>query len=108
LLLLIAVLGLVLGFRSSDALASAYGIAVAGDMLVTSMLVAMVAREVWQWPWPALLPVARLFLAIDAMFVSANLHKIPEAAVSASGRCFDAELDADLAARASCGPGSPQ
>ena len=82
LLLLIAVLGLVLGFRSSDALASAYGIAVAGNMLVTSMLVAMVAREVWQWPWPALLPVASLFLAIDAMFVSANLHKIPD------GGCF--------------------
>ena len=77
-LLLIAVLGLVLGFRSSDALASAYGIAVAGDMLVTSVLVAMVAREVWQWPWPALLPVASLFLAIDVMFVSANLHKIPD------------------------------
>ena len=82
LLLLIAVLGLVLGFRSSDALASAYGIGVAGDMLVTSMLVAMVAREVWQWPWPALLPVVSLFLAIDAMFVSANLHKIPD------GGCF--------------------
>jgi KUP system potassium uptake protein len=51
-------------------------------MLVTSMLVAMVAREVWQWPWPALLPVVSLFLAIDAMFVSANLHKIPD------GGCF--------------------
>jgi len=76
-LLLIAVLGLVLGFRSSDALANAYGIAVAGDMLVTSVLVAIVARGVWHWPWYLLLPVAGLFLGIDVMFVSANLHKIP-------------------------------
>ena len=42
-LLVLAVLGLVLGFRSSDALANAYGIAVAGDMLVTSVVVATVA-----------------------------------------------------------------
>jgi KUP system potassium uptake protein len=76
-LLLIAVLGLVLGFRSSDALANAYGIAVAGDMLVTSVLVAIVARGVWHWSWYVLLPVAGLFLAIDVIFVSANLHKIP-------------------------------
>ena len=76
-LLLIAVLGLVLGFRSSDALANAYGIAVAGDMLVTSVLVAIVARGVWHWPWYLLLPVTGLFLGIDVMFVSANLHKIP-------------------------------
>jgi KUP system potassium uptake protein len=45
-LLVVAVLGLVFGFRSSDALANAYGIAVAGDMLVTSVLVTTVARRV--------------------------------------------------------------
>jgi KUP system potassium uptake protein len=77
-LLAVAVLGLVLGFRSSDALANAYGIAVAGDMLVTSVLVATVARGVWRWPWYALAPLAGLFLALDLMFVSANLHKIPD------------------------------
>jgi KUP system potassium uptake protein len=76
-LLVAAVLGLVFGFRSSEALANAYGIAVAGDMLVTSVLVATVARGVWGWPWHLLLPVAGLFLALDLMFVSANLHKIP-------------------------------
>jgi KUP system potassium uptake protein len=76
-LLALAVLGLVVGFRSSDALANAYGIAVAGDMLVTSLLVATVARCVWHWPWPPLLPIAGLFLALDLVFVSANLHKIP-------------------------------
>jgi KUP system potassium uptake protein len=77
-LLTLAVLGLVVGFGSSDALANAYGIAVAGDMLVTSILVATVARGVWRWPWYVLLPVAGLFLALDLMFVSANIHKIPE------------------------------
>jgi KUP system potassium uptake protein len=77
-LLVAAVLGLVFGFRSSDALANAYGIAVAGDMLVTSVLVATVARGVWRWPLHRLLPVAGLFLALDLIFVSANLHKIPD------------------------------
>jgi KUP system potassium uptake protein len=76
-LLVAAVLGLVFGFRSSDALANAYGIAVAGDMLVTSVLVATVARGVWRWPLHLLLPVAGLFFALDLTFVSANLHKIP-------------------------------
>ncbi len=77
-LLVLAVLALVYGFRSSDALANAYGIAVAGDMLVTSLLVATVARGVWGWSWPMLLPVAGTFLALDLTFVSANLHKIPD------------------------------
>src|SRR5947199_4537906 len=61
-LLAVAVLGLVIGFRSSDALANAYGIAVAGDMLVTSALVGTVARGVWGWPVRVLLPVAGLLL----------------------------------------------
>ena len=77
-LLVASVLGLVFGFRSSDALANAYGIAVAGDMLVTSVLVTTVARGVWGWPLHVLLPVAGLFLALDLTFVSANLHKIPD------------------------------
>ena len=76
-LLVVAVLGLVFGFRSSDALANAYGIAVAGDMLVTSVLVTTVARRVWGWPLHMLVPVAGLFLTLDLTFVSANLHKIP-------------------------------
>jgi KUP system potassium uptake protein len=49
-LLAIAVLALVFGFRSSEALANAYGIAVAGDMLVTTVLVTTAAVVVWQWP----------------------------------------------------------
>jgi KUP system potassium uptake protein len=76
-LLAAAVIGLVLGFRSSDALANAYGIAVAGDMLVTTLLVAVVAFGVWRWPRLAVVVVAGVFLALDLTFVSANVHKIP-------------------------------
>ena len=70
-------LALVFGFRSSEALANAYGIAVAGDMLVTTVLVATVAVGVWRWPVPLVLPVAGLFFALDVTFVAANVHKIP-------------------------------
>jgi KUP system potassium uptake protein len=76
-LLAFAVLALVFGFRSSDSLANAYGIAVAGDMLVTTLLVSVVAHGVWGWPLPVIIPVAALFLAMDVTFVSANFHKIP-------------------------------
>jgi KUP system potassium uptake protein len=76
-LLAAAVLALVVGFGSSESLANAYGIAVAGDMLVTSVLVATVARELWQWPWSIVAPVMGCFLLLDLTFVSANIHKIP-------------------------------
>jgi KUP system potassium uptake protein len=77
-LLALAVLALVLGFRSSDALANAYGIAVAGDMLVTTLLVTTVARAVWKWPWILVGPVAGLFFLLDLVFVASNVHKIPD------------------------------
>jgi KUP system potassium uptake protein len=64
-LLAVAVVGLVLGFRSSDALANAYGIAVAGDMLITSLLVAIVAYGVWNWSVPLVIALAGLFLILD-------------------------------------------
>ena len=73
-----ALLALVFGFRSSDSLANAYGIAVAGDMLVTTILVTTVACGVWRWPWMLVAPVAAFFLALDLTFVASNVHKIPE------------------------------
>ena len=76
-LLAIVVLGLVFGFRSSDALANAYGIAVAGDMLATTLLVATVAIGLWRWPAVLVYPVAGMILLLDVVFVSANVHKIP-------------------------------
>ena len=76
-LLAAAVVALVFGFRSSDALANAYGIAVAGDMTVTTVLVTAVACGQWRWPAALVLPVAGIFLLLDLTFVSANVHKIP-------------------------------
>jgi KUP system potassium uptake protein len=77
-LLALAVLALVFGFRSSDALANAYGIAVAGDMLVTTILVTTAAVVVWKWPIAFVAPVALLFFALDSTFVVSNAHKIPQ------------------------------
>ena len=77
-LLAAAILALVFGFGSSDALANAYGIAVAGDMLVTTLLIATVARGIWGWSWLAVIPIMGSFLLLDVIFVSANVHKIPD------------------------------
>ena len=76
-LLAAIVVALVFGFRSSDALANAYGIAVAGDMTVTTLLVTAVAYGLWRWPAILVFPVAALFFLLDLTFVSANVHKIP-------------------------------
>jgi KUP system potassium uptake protein len=77
-LLLLAVLFLVLGFKSSGALASAYGIAVTGTMIVTVLLAFVVAWRLWNWPlWAAAL-VMLPFLVIDVVFLGANLTKVLE------------------------------
>ncbi|MFL5257421.1 MAG: potassium transporter Kup [Rhodopila sp.] len=76
-LLAVAVLILVLGFRSSEALANAYGIAVAGDMLATTLLMMIVATGRWSLPWPVIGAVAGPLLLLDLAFVAGNLHKIP-------------------------------
>jgi len=68
----------VLGFKSSSALAAAYGIAVTGTMIITTLALYFVMRRAWDWPaWRALL-VCGLFLFIDAVFFSANLHKFAD------------------------------
>jgi KUP system potassium uptake protein len=77
-LLMISVIGLVLAFRSSDALAAAYGIAVAGTMLVTTVLLAVVARRVWGWSSPLTVAVIGFFLLVDLAFFAANVVKIPQ------------------------------
>ena len=56
-LLLVAVLGLTVLFGSSSALASAYGIAVTGTMMVTSLLAFPVLPPVWRWPVVAVLAI---------------------------------------------------
>lgn len=75
-MLLAGVVLLVVQFRTSSALASAYGIAVTGTMLVTSVLAVIVARRIWGWSWPAVGVVFGTFALIDATFLSANLAKI--------------------------------
>ena len=76
LFLLIGVLLLVGLFRSSGALASAYGIAVTGTMVVTAMLAFIVIWRVWHWHPVAAAALVLPFLLIDLTFLSANLLKI--------------------------------
>jgi KUP system potassium uptake protein len=61
-LLMVCVLGLVLSFGSSDNLAAAYGIAVAGTMVITTSLLAVVARCLWRWSLPVTAAVIGFFL----------------------------------------------
>ncbi len=75
-MLLIAVLGLVLVFRSSSGLASAYGIAVTGTMVVTSLLAFAVLRGAWKWPLPLALAVVVPLLSFEMVFLGANLVKL--------------------------------
>jgi KUP system potassium uptake protein len=77
-LLMICVIGLVLSFRSSDALASAYGIAVVSTMLITTALLAIVARRLWNWSLALTIGVIGFFLVVDLAFFAANVVKIPD------------------------------
>ena len=74
--LLLGVLGLVLLFRSSDALANAYGIAVSGTMVATTSLAFFVVWKLWRWPLWAALALTGAFLSIDIAFFIANLYKV--------------------------------
>ena len=76
--LLVGVLLLVLVFRSSDALASAYGIAVTGTFLCTCFLASIVFRRQFGWPRWLAVGVWGGFFAIDLVFFSANALKIVE------------------------------
>jgi KUP system potassium uptake protein len=76
--LLLAVVAAVLGFGSSTALGSAYGIAVTGTMLITTMLTFFVVRYAWRYNWALCLFATLFFFLIDAMFFSANLLKLKE------------------------------
>jgi KUP system potassium uptake protein len=75
-LLLFGVLMLVALFRSSSALASAYGIAVSGTMVVTGMMAIVVVWKVWRWSPLAAVALIAPFLCIDLLFLSANMLKV--------------------------------
>jgi len=77
-ILLAAVIAAVVGFGSSSKLASAYGVAVMGTMLVTTFLTFFVIRYGWGYPLWLCLAATGLFMAIDAVFFSAALLKVLE------------------------------
>ena len=67
---------LVLGFRSSSNLASAYGIAVTGTMLITTLMMIMLELTVWKWNRWLVIASAAVFLTIDTAYFASNLTKI--------------------------------
>jgi KUP system potassium uptake protein len=75
-LLLVSVLTLVFAFRSSAALAAAYGMAVTGTITIATLLFFFVARQQWRTPVWLLVAVATPLLLVDLLFVAANLTKI--------------------------------
>jgi KUP system potassium uptake protein len=77
-LLLIGVLLLVVTFRSSSAMASAYGIAVTGTMVVTGMMAFIVMWKLWRWSIVAAAALMLPFLLVDLTFLTANMLKVVE------------------------------
>jgi KUP system potassium uptake protein len=75
--LMTMVILLVLTFRSSSNLAAAYGIAVTGAMLIDSVLISVVLRQMWNWNRFAVAALIALFFTVDFSYLSANLLKIP-------------------------------
>ncbi len=74
--LMLATIGLVLGFGSSSALAAAYGIAVTLTMVITTVLAYFLVRYSWGWSLPKALAVTLLFVMPELVFMSANAAKI--------------------------------
>ena len=74
--LMVGVILLVLGFESSGALASAYGVAVTGTMLMTTILVSAVMLLLWKWPPVLAVPVLLCCLLVDGLFFAANVPKV--------------------------------
>jgi KUP system potassium uptake protein len=74
--LAISTILIVIGFRSSSALAAAYGIAVTLTMVITAILLQVVMTERWKWPKAAAFAITALFLTIDTAFLGANLLKV--------------------------------
>ena len=79
-LLLVAVLALVLAFRTSAALAYAYGTAVTGTITITTLLFFYYARHRWRWPLWIVLAGGGVLIAIDLLFFAANLTKLTHGA----------------------------
>ncbi len=74
-ILMIGVLALVVAFGTSTSLASAYGIAVTGDMVITSILAIVLFRKLWNWPIWLVAGVMLPILGIELLFLTANFIK---------------------------------
>jgi len=77
-ILLLGVVALVLTFGSSTNLASAYGIAVTGDMVITSILAIFLLNRAWKWPVWLSLAVMLPLLALEGLFLAANMTKVAD------------------------------
>src|SRR5487761_5174 len=75
-----AVLALVFTFRTSNALAYAYGVASSGPITITTLLFFYIARSQWKKPLWLVIPGAAVLITIDLLFFAANLTKLPHGA----------------------------
>lgn len=91
-ILMVGVIVVALHFGNSASLANAYGIAVTGVMLITSILAMLLMRRVWGWSRILVALVAMPFLAIEGVFLAANLYKVAEGGymplILAAGLCL--------------------
>jgi KUP system potassium uptake protein len=76
--LLLMVIVLVLGFRESSRLASAYGIAVTGTMLITTIMLGFLVFQVWRWNRLLATATIGIFLLVDGTYFASNITKIPD------------------------------
>ena len=76
--LLILVILITIGFKSSSNLAAAYGVAVTGTMFITACMLGVLAYSVWQWPKPVAVLVTGAFLIVDGAYFASNLTKVPD------------------------------
>ncbi len=78
--LMFGVLVLLFTFQTSSSLAAAYGIAVTGSMFVDSLLAWFIVRRLWKWSLPLSLAAIVPFIALDLVFLTSNMLKIPQGA----------------------------
>jgi KUP system potassium uptake protein len=76
--LLFMVIVLVLGFRESGKLASAYGIAVTGTMLITTVMLGFLVFQVWRWNRVLATVTIGIFMLVDGTYFASNITKIPD------------------------------
>lgn len=77
-LMMIGVVMVVLGFKTSSNLAAAYCISITGMMMITVILAYIVSRKIWKWPGATCVAICFPLLLIDVLLFSSNVHKIAD------------------------------